>query len=215
MVEEKDQNEKKVIKQDIKIDYDNINVQDIMEQIQQKITAGTEELEDEAKIEKPPHLTPDTLPVPEPLPMEISRTRSIMLKIMSPFSRLIRLLVLPVHHSVEETRHDLHNTIQRLDYLAEKMDLWIGKLERRHDKSEEKLEDISRKVTDRLDHAFFDLGKTMEYTKLLHQLSHNMVVELSKLKIEEERLKIKTRIMEKDFEFLGQREKELEKEILR
>jgi predicted nucleic acid-binding Zn-ribbon protein len=40
-----------------------------------------------------------------------------------------------------------------------------------------------------------------------------MVVELSKLKIEEEMLKSKARILEKDFEFLGKREKALEKEI--
>ena len=55
----------------------------------------------------------------------------------------------------------------------------------------------------------------MEYTKLLHTLSHNIVVELSKLKIEEDRLKIETRIIEKDFEFLSKREKALEKEVFK
>ena len=64
-----------------------------------------------------------------------------------------------------------------------------------------------------MDVAYDNLNRTMEYTKLLHSLSHNIVVELSKLKIEEETLKGKTRIMEKDFEFLGRREKALEKII--
>jgi hypothetical protein len=49
----------------------------------------------------------------------------------------------------------------------------------------------------------------------VHHLSHNLVVELSKLKIEQEMLKTKVRIMEKDFEFLGKREKALETEIVK
>jgi hypothetical protein len=57
------------------------------------------------------------------------------------------------------------------------------------------------------------IDRLQEYTKLLHHLCHNMVVELSKLKIEEEMLKTKARILEKEFEFLGKREKALEKEI--
>ncbi len=52
-----------------------------------------------------------------------------------------------------------------------------------------------------------------EYTQLIHNLSHNIVVELTKLKIEQENLKLKTRIMEKDFEFLGKREKTLESKV--
>jgi hypothetical protein len=38
---------------------------------------------------------------------------------------------------------------------------------------------------------------------------------MSKLKIEVETLKTKTRVMEKDFEFLGKREKALEKEAFK
>jgi hypothetical protein len=38
---------------------------------------------------------------------------------------------------------------------------------------------------------------------------------MTKLKIEEENLKIKARILEKDFEFLGQRERALEDQILK
>jgi NADH/NAD ratio-sensing transcriptional regulator Rex len=60
-----------------------------------------------------------------------------------------------------------------------------------------------------------DIGRIKEYTKLLHSLSHNVVVEMTKLKIEEENLKIKARILEKDFEFLGRREKALEDQVLK
>ena len=55
----------------------------------------------------------------------------------------------------------------------------------------------------------------MEYTKLLHSLSHNMVVELSKLKIEEEDIKVKARILDKDFEFLLSKERALEERVMK
>ncbi|MFC2168813.1 hypothetical protein ACFLRW_07495, partial [Acidobacteriota bacterium] len=58
-----------------------------------------------------------------------------------------------------------------------------------------------------------DLTTAKEYIKLLHNLSHNIVVEMTKLKIEEENLKIRTRILEKDFEHLKSREKALENRI--
>ncbi|MEA2004868.1 MAG: hypothetical protein U9O50_01150, partial [Acidobacteriota bacterium] len=59
------------------------------------------------------------------------------------------------------------------------------------------------------------LEKAKEYTKLLHNLSHNIVVELTKLKIEQENLKLKVRIMGKDFEFLDKKEKQLEKNVFK
>ncbi len=60
-----------------------------------------------------------------------------------------------------------------------------------------------------------DLDKSMEYIKLLHNLSHNIVVELTKLGVEQEGLKTKARILEKDLDFLGKREKTLEKSVLK
>ncbi len=53
-----------------------------------------------------------------------------------------------------------------------------------------------------------------ENTKLLHNLAHNLVVELTKLKIEQETVKSKARIMEKDFGTLEKREKSIEKKVL-
>ncbi len=52
-----------------------------------------------------------------------------------------------------------------------------------------------------------------EYIELLHHLAHNIVVEMSKLKIEVDLLKTKARIVEKDLENLTRRERSLEKEI--
>jgi len=101
---------------------------------------------------------------------------------------------------------------RRVDVLGEDLS---NTLKEEFKKTNKKIGQVSETINKRLDVLFADLEKTMEYTKLLHSLSHNIVVELSKLKIEEEDLKIKTRIMEKDFEFLGMRERALEKLIVK
>lgn len=122
--------------------------------------------------------------VPEP-EAGPGRARQLLLRLMSPLRPLIKLLILPV---AEEHRRSL---------------LLLDRANRRIDRLEQ----------DR-DRAAGQLDRLREYTKLLHHLGHNLVVEMSKLKIEEETLKTKARILEKDFEFLGKREKALEKEIL-
>ncbi len=58
------------------------------------------------------------------------------------------------------------------------------------------------------------LGTTRETVKLLHNLGHNLVLELTKLKVEEEALKSKVRVLEKELEMLGKREKAIEKRVL-
>jgi hypothetical protein len=55
---------------------------------------------------------------------------------------------------------------------------------------------------------------TQEYVKLLHILCHNLVAELTKLRVEHEALKLKAQILEKDFEQLGRRERAMERRIL-
>jgi regulator of replication initiation timing len=69
-------------------------------------------------------------------------------------------------------------------------------------------------VYGRIDDVSGGLNTARENTKLLHTLAHNLVVELTKLRIEYETLKSKMRIMEKDFEVLGKREKALEKRVI-
>ena len=55
----------------------------------------------------------------------------------------------------------------------------------------------------------------MEYIRLLHNLDHNLVVELTKLKIELDTLKSKFRILEKDQDYLQKRERALEEKALK
>jgi hypothetical protein len=112
------------------------------------------------------------------------RARQVLLRLMSPLRPFIKLLILPVDEEHRRTVLALEHANRRIDRLEK----------------------------DR-DQVFERLNRQQEYTKLLHHLCHNLVIEMSKLKIEEETLKTKTRIMEKDFEFLGKREKALEKEL--
>jgi len=173
---------KKDFKEDafIKIDYDDIDVVDIMKQIKKK--AAQEQggpLEEEPlkglPVIKPSKFQGESATYGGASGMK-TKVKMVLLKIMRPFTPLIKLLVLPVHEEIIETAQNLHQTNLRLDALSE---------------------------------------RTINYTKMLHSLCHNLVIELTKLKIEEENLKTKTRIMEKDFEFLGKREKALEKLILK
>jgi hypothetical protein len=110
----------------------------------------------------------------------------MLLRLMSPFKPLMKLLILPI---AEENRR----SVLILDHANRRLD---------------RLEHDRHLLTERL-------NRMQEYTKLLHHLCHNLVVEMSKLKIEEETLKTKTRILEKDFDNLGKREKALEQEVLK
>ncbi|HUU38945.1 MAG TPA: hypothetical protein VMW46_12180 [Candidatus Desulfaltia sp.] len=129
----------------------------------------------------------DPAPIPDLDPAAgQGRARRILLRLMSPLKPLIKLLILPVAEEHRRTVLILDHANRRIDRLEQE----------RHLTSER-------------------LNRLQEYTKLLHHLCHNLVVEMSKLKIEEETLKTKTRIMEKDFDFLGKREKALEKEVFK
>ena len=69
-------------------------------------------------------------------------------------------------------------------------------------------------VNVRLDETGARLGTTRETVKLLHNLGHNLVLELTKLKVEHESLKSKVRVLEKQLETLDRRERVLEKRTL-
>jgi len=166
----------------IKIDYDNLDVADIMDQIKRKIASqGETPLREEPSLEEYPTVSPSQMQEQlgmegEQVPGLKAKLKWIASKFLNPLAPFIKLMVLPVHEEVMETAQSLHQTNLRLDD---------------------------------------ELFKAVEYTKLLHNLCHNLVVELSKLKIEEENLKNKTRILEKDFEFLKKREETLEKLLLK
>ncbi|OGD21065.1 MAG: hypothetical protein A2W03_10330 [Candidatus Aminicenantes bacterium RBG_16_63_16] len=174
---------------DIAIDYENIDVARIMDDIKARV-AG------ESVGESASAGAADSAPVPDfdlrsgdAQPPARGRARGLALRLMSPFRPLIKLLILPVYDEFQQTVRILHNTNLRLDHLYE--------------------------VTDRDRHnAIVRLDRQREYTKLLHSLSHNLVVELTKLKIENDTLKARLEILEKDFDFLGKRERALEREVL-
>jgi len=198
---------------DIIIDYENIDVADIMDQIKKKIAARPKKEPELPPVES--NYVPYSMPPPE-IPPESSggrtKIKALLLKIMKPFSPLIRLLVLPVSHELAETVKTLDLTNKKLDYLTEKLHHDLFQL---NESLNKRIEVIDKAANKRIDLAFDDIGRIKEYTKLLHSLSHNVVVEMTKLKIEEENLKIRSRILEKDFEFLGQREKALEDRVLK
>lgn len=209
---DKKKNGKAARHEDIKIDYENIDVEDIMTQIQEKIKANpADPLNEESGTENErPHAgTPNM--ESEDSSSEMSRAKKILLKIMKPFSPLIKFLVFPVHQQVLNTDGKLHQTNTRLDRLDTNVSKELLRLSQVLEKLEKRLDTLDRRTDDIYD----KLGKKMEYTKLLHSLAHNLVVELTKLKVEEDGLTIKTRILEKDFEFLKRKEKALEKKAFK
>ena len=83
---------------------------------------------------------------------------------------------------------------------------------------------MSRPIYLELKNSFIDLQRDYlslkpsilqgrEYIKLLHNAINNMVVEASKLKIEEELLKTKIKVIEDKLEFLENRERAIEKKV--
>ena len=197
---------------DIQIDYNNISVADIMAQIKENVARQPEE----------PELSSDTpgeegygppLYTPEPPEQGAkARIKRLILKLMRPFFPLQKFLALPVHQQVVETQRVLDQTNKRLDFLYERQ---IPEIRRSIGTIQMDLDNVHGRLSDRIDEANSVIQKLREYTKLLHNLSHNIVVEMTKLKIEEENIKLKSRILEKDFEFLQKKEKALEEELFK
>jgi len=192
---------------DIRIDYDHLDVGDIMDQIKKKTDAHRKD--ESADFVSDEDVRPDSslnAPEIEESGPDSSKAKKILLKLMRPFSPIIKLLVLPVYQELRETIQTLDRTNKRLDLLS---DFLNGAL----DEVKTNLSQFNSETNKRVDLAFEDLTRAKEYAKLLHNLSHNIVVEMTKLKIEEENLKIRIRILEKDFAHLKSREKALESRI--
>ncbi|MFH2041101.1 MAG: hypothetical protein ABIJ35_01125 [Acidobacteriota bacterium] len=191
-----------------RIDYEAIDVEDIMTRLRQKIAARpTERDEPEERLPSWPDDVPSYAPAPKD-PGKTGRVKRLLIKIMRPFTPFIKLLAYPIHRELRDTIEILDQTNKRLDYLHD--------LQHRHyEELKPKIININLRVNERIDIAFNDINRLKEYTKLLHTMTHNLVVEMTKLKIEEENVKLKTRILEKDFEFLGRKEKALEDELFK
>lgn len=65
----------------------------------------------------------------------------------------------------------------------------------------------------RIDELVPPSARSVEYIKLLHMFNHNLVIELTKLRIEHDALKSKLRLLEKDLEFLTRRERAVEERV--
>jgi hypothetical protein len=176
---------------DVEIDYENVDVAAIMDQVK-KIAAskpvepGREEVEPPAAAPGAAPASADALPPPPGPPGLKQKLKAKALKAMKPFFPVIRLFALPLHEEINALVRALDQTNRRLDGQATAAGL-----------------------------RFQDLDLAMEYIKLLHTLNHNLVVEVTKLRIELDGLKSRARILEKDFEFAGRREKALEARLPR
>jgi hypothetical protein len=179
--------------QNTKIDYDHIDVARIVEQIKAKVADEVRQEAEASGGEEPGaeiSYFPDLDLEDAGEPAARGRIRGLVLKLMTPFRPLIKLMILPVYEEYRQTVRILHKTNKRLDYFY-------------RIKDRDHLANVER------------LDRLKSYTKILHSLAHNLVVEISKLKIEHEMLKTQVRILEKDLEFLSQRERSLEQEVFK
>jgi hypothetical protein len=208
MSEKKRKKENESAPEGFHLDYENIDVSDIMAQIKEKAKALPEE-KSYPEVEagkKSGSLHPNHTGPGEEMPAP-SRKKSLLLKLMKPFSPAIKLLVLPVYQELRQTVLTLDRTNKRLDVLS-------GFLNSALDEVKSSLDRFNTDTNQRVDLALEDLTRAKEYAKLLHNLAHNTVVEMTKLKIEQENLKSRIRILEKDFESLKNREKVLESKVI-
>lgn len=207
MNERKGKKEEKADLKNIRLDYDNIDVTDIMSQIKKKIETDLEqnsELIDKDEQESLSPLTEDMKD--EEIALSPSGKKVFLAKLMKPFSPIIKLLVFPVYRELRETIEHLDRTNKRLDVLSHSLDTSLDEIKRT-------LAKFNTETNQRVDLAHEELTRAKEYARLLHNLSHNTVVEMTKLKIEEENLKSRIRILEKDFENLKSRERALESKV--
>ncbi len=200
----------------ITIDYEHLDVAGLMDQV--KAAAARTQVAD-ARAERASASAPAPdgsgrasrpgAPEPEGPAGLKGKLKKIALKIMRPFFPLIRFLGLPLHQDIRETQRSLSETDKRLDGLDRLLRLqeiaFEDKLVQgglRTDKTELRLDLLEERVK--------DLDESMEYIRLLHNLGHNLVAELTKLRIEFDTLKSRFEILEKDLDYLRARERALE-----
>jgi len=102
-------------------------------------------------------------------------------------------------------------TERRMDDMQDRSD---GRFDALQEQIDARFHEVRTEIDDfrdRLDQRLVDLDRSMDYVKLLYNLDHNLVVEMTKLRIEFETLKSKVRILEKDLDTQLQRERVLEK----
>lgn len=180
----------------IAVDYEHVDVADIMAQIEKAAAAAPAPEPGESASPPPPPSNPlDPGPAavpPAPAPAPAGTKAGLQdraTRLLSPFFPILRLIGLPQHQEIRATQASLHATNVRIDRDVTGIGL-------------------------RLDETQRDLNKTHEYVKLLHNLSHNLIMVVSSQRIEIDMLKSKVRILEKDLEYLQKRERALEEKTL-
>ncbi len=141
-----------------------------------------------------PHLYPENLkrdsfeeytPVEFHAEVEAGFVKKIMGKIRKLGSPLIRFFTRPLYNELKRLTIDLHNSNKRSN----------------HD------------LMNDMKMLEYTTGHSKEYIKLLHNTINNMIVESSKMKIEEEMLKTRIKVLEDKLVFLENRERALEKKV--
>jgi hypothetical protein len=245
-----------------RIDYDRIDVADIMAQVRMKAAKGPPEPPAAGPAVPPPPseapaggpaVAPPAPEVPADIPAAppvrgwkglLKKTARFLVRpylpILLPFTQWLKFrLNYEVNVRIdgtatrlEKVREDslvrIDETAARLGTVCDETTTRLGKsLEKvsaRSDGTATRLETTRDEIVTRLDEMAtrfqmtrdeiaVKLGTTRETVKLLHTLGHNLAFELTKLKIEEEALKSKVRVLEKELETLGKREKAIEKKV--
>jgi hypothetical protein len=175
----------------LNIDFDHLDAAALNEQIRKVAAAQASPAEHPVPATAPsaaPAAVPPA-PVPAPTPTLPSgfkaKLKGRLRRLLIPFFPVLRVLSLPVHEELDAVIRSLDETNRRVDRL--------NRL---------------------LDRRLEDLNSSMEYVKLLHLLGHNLVLEMTKLRIEHDALKSQLRLLEKDLEFLTRRERTVERRVL-
>ena len=217
---------------DYRIDYDHIDVADIMAQVKKRAAERPPAPEPPAAAQACPPGAPEAPAVPPFSPEPPIKAPTVPPPVRgwkSLAKRAIRFLARPYLRfliSLDEwyrfrtnlevnTRID--GTINRITKAREEFAVGLTSVREDISATRQELGETRHGIVTRMDAnwEFIQdrLGTIRETVKLLHNLSHNLVVELTKLKVEEEALKSKARVLEKELEMLGTREKAIEKKV--
>ena len=217
---------------DYRIDYDHIDVADIMAQVKKKAAERPSAPEPPATTPHRPPRTPEISTAetaappdgPEPpiaaptVPPPASGWKRLAKRAIKFLFRPYLRFLIPLEEwyrfrTTLEVNRRIDGTINRIGKAREEFTAGLSAVR-------EESGTTRHEILTRIDANWNEyettrdkLGTTRETVKLLHNLAHNLVVELTKLKVEEEALKSKARVLEKELEMLAKREKSIEKKV--